>query len=65
MPLPHAPQVPRFSHKAVDLPLAWRLVQGHGGYDAACRGKKWAAIGRHFNPSPTCTNLSYQARVWG
>ncbi|KAK9814510.1 hypothetical protein WJX72_007115 [[Myrmecia] bisecta] len=54
--------VPRFNKQPLDMEKLWDAVQACGGYDEACRGKSWAAIGRQFNPPKSMTNLSYHIK---
>lgn len=58
-------KIPIFNHSEFDLAKLWHAVRDHGGSEKVCQMKRWAAIGRLFNPPPSMTNLSFHMkRLW-
>eukprot|EP00210_Caulerpa_lentillifera_P001470 g1411.t1 len=46
----------------MDLKKLWELVSAHGGSNQVCLKKRWAYIGRCFNPPASMTNLSFHIK---
>ncbi|GAB4819164.1 hypothetical protein N2152v2_006210 [Parachlorella kessleri] len=55
-------KVPLFNKYEIDLFKLFKLVLKCGGADAVVASKRWAWIGRHFNPPPSMTDLSFQIK---
>eukprot|EP00210_Caulerpa_lentillifera_P007118 g6810.t1 len=55
-------KAPIFNRKVMDLKKLWELVYAHGGSNQVCLKKRWASIGRCFNPPTSMTNLSFHIK---
>ncbi|GMH38198.1 hypothetical protein BSKO_06082 [Bryopsis sp. KO-2023] len=55
-------RVPVFSKKELDLAQLWSVVQEFGGSEKVCYEKRWAGIGRLFDPPKNMTNLSFHIK---
>ncbi|GMH34422.1 hypothetical protein BSKO_02256 [Bryopsis sp. KO-2023] len=55
-------KIPVFNKQEMDLEKLWGLVRSRGGSDRVCREKKWASIGRYFDPPRSMTNLSFHIK---
>jgi len=45
-----------------DIADLWMAVQSEGGSRRVSEGRRWAAIGRRFNPPATMTNFSHRIK---
>eukprot|EP00803_Ostreobium_quekettii_P003955 evm.model.scf_1224.5 EVM.evm.TU.scf_1224.5 scf_1224:42116-47812(-) len=58
-------KIPIFNHQEFDLAKLWHAVRELGGSEKVCQMKRWASIGRLFNPPASMTNLSFHMkRLW-
>ena len=53
---------PLFNGCQLRLEDLWKSVQCLGGSRRVSEGRRWATIGRMFNPPPTMTNFSYRIK---